>query len=61
MKVKAMWMLAWFKISGGRGLRKKITVTTLNLSIEALVWKLKTFYLSASRLRILWKTPLTKT
>jgi len=28
-------------------LRKKITVTTLNLSIEALVWKLKTFYLSA--------------
>jgi len=25
-------------------LRKKMTVTTLNLSIEALVWKLKTFY-----------------
>ena len=30
-------------LSNREDLRKKITVTTLNLSIEAFVWKLKTF------------------
>lgn len=43
MKVKARAMSALSKSQRHKDSRKKMTVTTLNLSIEALVWKLKTF------------------